>query len=173
MPNLDPAIDYASNIVKKLAQSQKVVALIFDDPDIDMDGSKAQSVCDTRIFDYNFVDETVKEVGAYILVEADVVKRPTGATNRYEINIYVVCHKTYMKLDPKKFKGMRGNRRDNISRCIDELLEGSREFGIGKLHLVGFDTVGAPMKMSARQLVYLTPEFAVDNNGRLVERGSA
>lgn len=161
MPNLDPAIDYASEIVKRLAQSQKVVGLIFDDPNIDMDSEKVQNICNTNIFDFNFVDETVKEVGAFILVEANIIKRPTYTTNRYEVDIYVVCHKNYMKLDSKKFKGVRGNRRDNISRQVDALIEGSNDFGIGKIELVAFDTVGAPMKMSARQLTYLTPEFAV------------
>jgi hypothetical protein len=64
-----------------------------------------------------------------------------------------------MELDRSIFKGVIGNRRDNIIRHIDRLLNFSDIFGIGKLSLVSVKTGNLTDKFTVRQLEYKVPDF--------------
>ena len=54
------------------------------------------------------------------------------------VTISIVCNVGYIKLDKKKFKGIKGNRIDNIARQIVVALDDDdqkEKFGIGELTL--------------------------------------
>ena len=74
--------------------------------------------------------------------------------------ITVYCHKNYMDIDVSKFRGMAGNRRDNLVRLVDNELNGSDIFGIGALKLDSARVVPAPTGFTARELTYSVPDFA-------------
>jgi len=64
-----------------------------------------------------------------------------------------------MQLDRKVFKGVIGNRRDNLVRFIDRLLNFSDIFGIGALSLRAVRTGTLSDKFTIRELEYRVPEF--------------
>ena len=64
-----------------------------------------------------------------------------------------------MNIDPSKFKGMIGNRRENLTRYVDKLLSGSDIFGIGELTLTSCRAAPAPTGFSARELTYKISDF--------------
>ena len=84
-----------------------------------------------------------------------------GDTAMQNIRVYVtiMCHKSFMQIEPSKFKGMVGNRRDNLSRLVDNLLNGSDAFGLGQLKLESAIVVPAPTGFSARELTYSISDF--------------
>ena len=161
--HIDQIIDYTQNIIVSLANSKEIVGLMVDNPDPDIYGDDGE-LARSRMFDFFYVDETNLEAAAYILIESDIASLKTWTVKDMAISIKVLVNKTYMRLDNTKWKGVRGNRRDNILRQIDLLLNGRRDFGIGRLQLISCDTVKAPQAFAAKTLTYYMPDFARDRS---------
>ena len=77
------------------------------------------------------------------------------------IYITVACHKEFMKLNCKTFKGMIGNRRDNLSRYIDKLFNGKSIMGIGALRLKSVRSVAPATGFTGRELCYEIRDFNI------------
>lgn len=159
--NLDELIDYKFNVITAISNSKDVVGLMVDKPDPDVygpDGDEARR----HMFDYDYVDNTQLEAGSYIMIDCDMVSAPTGTIKWLEVYVQVMVSKSIMELDHKKFSGMIGNRLDNLIRQIDLLINGSRDYGIGQLQLVGVRTARVPSSFSSKLMTYRTPDFAKD-----------
>ena len=156
---LDALVEYPAKAIQKIGTDQTVVSLLTNDPAIDMESDEADEVFEKYIFDYEYVDSTTSEAAAYICVEADLANIPTATIKDMRLYVRVVCHKNFMGIDPAKFKGIIGNRRDNLTRYVDSLLNGSDVFGIGKLHLLSCRAAPAPTGFAARELAYKVADF--------------
>lgn len=157
--SLDKLVEYPVKALHSIGTNQTVVQLLTDNPSVDMESKEADDVFDKYLFDYMYVDGTTEEASAYICVEAEVIKAPTATMQNMKLYVTVICHKQFMKVNPSKFQGMIGNRRDNLVRYINEMLDGSDIFGIGKLSLAYAHTVAAPTGFTARELTYTVPEI--------------
>ena len=156
---LDELVEYPVKALHRIGTDPMVVKLLTDNPEINMDSEDADSVFDKYLFDYIYVDGTTTEASAYICVEAENRKSPTPTMQNMKLYVTVICHKQFMKVDATKFKGMIGNRRDNLVRYVDKLLNGSDIFGIGALKLENAQTVAAPTGFTARELTYSVPNI--------------
>ena len=156
---LDELIEYPVKALHRIGTNPTVAQLLTDNPEIDMESEEADDIFDRFLFDYIYVDGTTTEAAAYICVEAETGGSPTSTMKNMKLYITVICHKQFMKVDPTKFKGMIGNRRDNLVRYIDKLLNGSDFFGIGALKLENAHTGAAPTGFTARELTYTVPDF--------------
>lgn len=158
---LDALAEYPLKALHVIGNNQIVVSLLTDNPDVVIGSDEADSVFDKYLFDYDYVDDTTVETAAYICAEAEVSRVSSDTMKTMMFYITVICHKKFMHLDTSKFKGMAGNRRDNLVRYVDNLLSGTDLFGIGKLKFSRVQTVNAPAGFSARQLIYTVPDFNV------------
>lgn len=157
--SLDKLVEYPVKALHSIGTDRSIVQLLTDNPEVDMESEEADAVFDKYLFDYMYVDGTTAEASAYICVEAEVVKAPTVTMQNMKLYVTVLCHKQFMKVDASKFKGMIGNRRDNLVRYIDNMLNGSDIFGIGQLSLEHAHTVAAPTGFTARELTYTVPDI--------------
>lgn len=157
--NLDELVEYPVKALHRIGTDPTVIQLLTDNPDIDMESEEADSAFETFLFDYLYVDGTTTEAAAYICVEAETARSQTSTMQNMKLYVTVMCHKQFMKVDATKFRGMVGNRRDNLVRYVDKLLNGSDIFGIGKLTLVSARTVPAPTGFSAREITYTVTDF--------------
>lgn len=160
--HIDEIIDYKKKIIDTLGSSQAVVGLILDDPNIDMGSDTAYSVFDDNLFDYNYVDATQTQASALIMVEVEVPRIPTDTVKDMMLYIQTVVSKDFMQLKSNVFNGVSGNRRDNITRQVDLLLNNSRDFGIGRLKLERVMIANVPDGYTSTMLTYSVPEFAKD-----------
>lgn len=156
---LDELVEYPAKAIRQLGQTKDIVSLLTDNASIDMDSNEADGVFDKYLFDYGYVDNTTTEARAYVCVEAELMKTPTQTIQDLRLFVTVICHKEYMKLDHKRFVGIIGNRRDNIVREIDKVLNGSEMFGIGVLSLDSVRTVSSPTGFTAREITYSISDF--------------
>lgn len=156
---LDELVEYPVKALQKIGTDEMVVRLLTNNPDIDMDSEEADKVFDKYLFDYGYVDGTTSETAAYVCVEAEVAKTSSPTVQDMRLYVTIICHKQFMDIDASKFKGVIGNRRENLVRYIDRLLNNSDIFGIGKLTLETARTVSAPTGFAARELTYKVPEF--------------
>lgn len=129
-----------------------------------MDSDDADEVFEKYLFDYGYVDGTTSETAAYVCVEAEVPAIPTPTIKDMKLYVTVLCHKQFMPINTAEFKGMIGNRRDNLVRSIDKILNGADVFGIGQLTLKSARIVAAPTGFTARELTYEIPDFRGNQN---------
>lgn len=157
--NIDELSEYPVKALQKIGTDNTVVGLLLNNPSIDMESDEADAVFNENLFDYNYVDGKTQEVKAYICVETEIPRISSRTIKNMAVYVTVVCHKQYMKLNPLVFQGYIGNRRDNLVRYIDLLLNGNDIFGIGGLELKSVNTINAPEGYTARELVYVVPDF--------------
>lgn len=158
---LDEIIDYPIILGKLFLNSQKIIGLLYNNPNIDIQSDEVQdTVFSKHIFDYFYVDETQQSVQSFLLIETEFPRFSSATIKDIVISIGVVCHREHMRLDPKIFKGIQGNRRDNLVREIDYLIRDNQEFGIGKptLKSIRTITVGSN-KYSAKVMEYVIKDF--------------
>lgn len=158
-PPLQDGIDYKSEVISQICNAQPVLALLTNNPTIDVDSDEAYAVTEKNVFDYDYISRTVERSDAFIMVDADMITVTSGTMNAWEVYVQVVCHKDYVPLSAKKFKGVKGNRLDNLTFQVDQLLNGTRYFGIGRLKLQSCKTATVPDSFSSKLLIYRVEEF--------------
>ena len=160
--NLDEIVDYPDAIAALLNKDPKIVGLLIDDPDVDPVNNDID-LLDKQIFNYNFIPNINTDSLSYITIDTVVSKVNNDTTKTLNIIIAVISSKTNMKLDSLIFKGVRGNRRDNLIRYIDLIVRKMNNLGIGKVQLTSRTPV-SPISIgstdyTAKQLVYEMPNF--------------
>lgn len=156
---LDELVEYPVKVLQRIGTNKNIVALLTNNPDVDLESPEADAVFDKYLYDYEYVDPTVTEASAYICVEADMAKPGSSTINDFRLYITVSCHKNFMSIDHSMFKGVVGNRRDNLVRYIDSILSGSDILGIGRLRLTSVRVVPSPVDFVTREMTYEIPEF--------------
>lgn len=168
--HIDQLIDYKEEIIGKLMSDQMIMGLVFDDPTVDLDGDQVANVRATNLFDHSYSDNTVQTDKVLILVETGLLSVLSKEVNTFEVQIQVICARNYMKLDGRKFKGLRGNRRDNVLRYIAQCLFEAR-LGLGVLKLVDCGPVDVPKGFTSMRLVFQTDDFSKNRRIRGVSTG--
>lgn len=156
---LDDLVRYKELIINELASSKEILGLLSNNPDIDPESDEAQALVANNIFDYGYIDTTVERSDAFIMVESELVKPSSSTINQWYIYVQVVCAKSYNNLDKKIFRGVQGNRRDNLVLEIDKLINGDREFGIGKLTLITVGPSSVPSTFTSSMITYDVNNF--------------
>lgn len=158
LTHLDEIINYKSLVVSTIRSSQKVMELISDIPNINLDSDSAQE-WESHIYDYGFITSTFQEAGAYIMTDIIV---PEFANTIKDLILYIqiVCDKNYVDLKTSKIKGIKGNRLDNLARYTDLLFNCNRELGIGQLDLKSLTVASVPDKYTSKLLIYKPVTFS-------------
>lgn len=156
---IDEIIDYSYRAKNLILQNQKIMGYISDNPDIDLDGEEME-VYEKQVKDHNYVDETSLTANAYVCVETEVANLDSTSMKSMLVHVHIICSRGYMDMNPRKFPGVKGNRRDNIAREINNILNENIDFGVGELLLVGATITSVPTGYTARLLTYKVPAFA-------------
>lgn len=158
---LDQLVDYPAEIIKRISEDKYCVGLLVNKAFSAVDEDDSDKVLDELIYDYQYVDETTQKSSAYIWVEMEVNAVDNKQIKGVRIYVTVSCHKNYMKLSNSIFRGVIGNRRDNLVRYIDKLLNNSNFMGIGALKLQSIKTLSPINGFATRELTYSTPDFNI------------
>lgn len=158
---LDQIVDYPSLVIQKISSDKHCVGLLLNKAFDSVDENDCDEVLERHIFDYQYVDETTQTSTAYIWVEMEVNDVSNTQIKNNRLYVTVSCHKEYMELDHKIFKGLSGNRRDNLTRYIDKLLNNAGGFGIGNLSLLSVRTLSPVNGFVGRELTYEMPDFNI------------
>jgi len=162
---LDEIIDYKDLAIRKMIASQDIMSLIFDIPNIDMASDEVYDAKERNFFDYGINPDTIQTDTVSIFVQASMTGRLNENFKLMSMTISVVCNVKYIALNKKKFKGIKGNRIDNIARqIVVALTDKDQEFGIGSLTLTQCRPVSVPQGYTAVELAYQADDFA--NNTR-------
>lgn len=158
---LDQIVDYPSLVIQKISSDKQCVGLLLNKAFDSVDENDCDEALERHIFDYQYVDETTQTSTAYIWVEMEVNDVSNTQIKNNRLYVTVSCHKEYMELDHKIFKGLSGSRRDNLTRYIDKLLNNAGGFGIGNLSLLSVRTLSPVNGFVGRELTYEMPDFNI------------
>lgn len=158
---LDQIVDYPAKAIQKIASDPCCVGLIVNKKFTKVTEDDMDSVISNNLFDYQYVDDTTQTTSAYVWAEMEVNSVQNKHIKGARLYITVACHKQYMPLKASTFTGVTGNRRDNIVRYADRLLNGSDIFGIGALSLVNMRTLSPIGNFVLRELTYAVPDFNI------------
>ena len=165
MTHLDQIIDFPDEVINKLCLSQNILNLLADKQNAAIEDIEDDDGYLKYIYDYEYVMETVINAKAYICIET-LARASSGTINDMKLYIHILCHKEFMRLDKKIFKGIKGNRRDNLVREIDQVLRGDRDFGIGRVEFEQLSSFTLPPNFTGRTIVYDIPVFSRKPIGR-------
>ena len=138
-----------------LFDDRDVVALIVNYQNVQPETAeydKAQRF----VMDYRYVDETVQQAAAWVMVETEC-DASSGTMKDLYVYIEVLCSKQYMELDG--WRGVSGNRRDNLLIQVDRVVNGMKNVGIGKINLEDVRVVSAPNGFTSIVATYVVPDF--------------
>lgn len=123
MSHLSSFTAYKKLIVNKLLNDRKFVDLVTVSDDHEL---PARDLLNRQVYLYDYVDVTIKTDKVLVCIDADDTWAKTPAVSGFQIEIIVAV--------PKSLMDMPGEiRRDAICQRIDEMLNGSTEFGFGRL----------------------------------------
>jgi len=159
MTYTDELVNYPLTALLKIADSKECVGLLLNKNPNSITDEDIDFACDNKMFDYSFVNSTTQEVTAYIFVEADVYRVKNRQIKNLALYVTIACHKNFMRLDPTIFSGVAGNRRENLARHIDSVLNFSDLFGIGELQLHSIKTGNLGNGFTLKELEYRIPDF--------------
>lgn len=151
MANLEEFTTYKQTLMKAICTSDSIVDLIKLDTDKpEITGKDLRYV---RIFPYNYVPLVTENATTFICftVTAPVVKNEM--ITELCLTIYVFTHQDIMRTD-------KGMRTDLLVSEIDKLLNGSLEYGLGKVSLKGCDVMQVPVRgYSGLYSIYSVKDF--------------
>ena len=163
MAGLNDAIDCKNEIINAIAASKEIMGLIFDDPNIDMNGDLVNNVRDNYLFDHSFNGDAWTKEKTAIFVECQLSDVPTRSIKKMEVIIQIASPSSYLKLENEGFKARKGNRNDNIAVAIAGLLENENDSDvdtiIGELELGSCLAASFPSGSDALQMNFTSYNF--------------
>jgi len=115
---------------------RKIMKYLISDKDlvwlVDSNAEYPDDLIYRNLFPYNRIPETEQEVMTYITVMVDI---PTIYNKNDMLRNVTLRIRIYSHADIMQVKGRDGDRIDEISARIDELLNESMDFGIGYVKL--------------------------------------
>lgn len=158
---LDQIVEYPAKVIRKIAEDKRCVGLLVNKAFDNVTEEDFDEALDKYLFDYQYVDDTTQTSSAYVWVEMEVNRVDNMQIKDGRVYITVACHKSYMDIDISKFKGIAGNRRDNLVRYIDSLLNGQSIMGIGAMKLQSVKTISPINGFAIREITYAIPDFNI------------
>lgn len=159
---LDELIDYPKTVILKLLKQQMILDLLANKRNADIEDMEDDKGKWKYFFDYEYIPGTTQEVKAAFCVDTDIVSVANKSIKRLELYVSCFCSQAFMSLDSKMFKGLGGNRMNNLIRYADLSLRESRDFGIGQLELKNVRTMTSGNSDFAKKtLVYAMPDFNI------------
>lgn len=158
---LDQIVEYPAKVMLRIAEDEACAGLLTNKSFSSVTEQDSDYVLDNLIKDYQYVDETTQETKAYVWVEMEVNHVDNKTIKDVRLYVTIACHKGYMTLDKKTFKGIIGNRRDNLVRYIDKVLNNSSFLGLGTLALKSVRTRAPISGFTVREITYEVPDFNI------------
>lgn len=147
---LEEFFDYKNRLMKDLCCNEEIVRLITDNNDADVPN---HTLSYSQIFPYEFVPETVDDGKTFICFDVDIANVENKTFYTPVLYVWVFTHKSKMRLDAG------GLRLDIMASKINDLLNGSRFYGLGELELKNVSRFSPITDYQGRALTYVARDF--------------
>lgn len=154
MANLEEFTTYKNTLMRAICTSDTIVDLLK--LDTDKPNITGKEMRYNRIFPYNYVPLTTEHATTYICFTVTAPYPKDGIITELRLTVYVFTHQDIMRTD-------NGMRTDLLISEIDKLLNGSTEYGLGKVSLKLCDVMQVPCRgYSGLFSVYTVKDFNIN-----------
>lgn len=155
---LEELYDYKNLLMKELCSDERIVKLVTNNPNAAVPN---HGLPYTQIYPYEFIPETVGEGKTFICFDLDITDVPNKTY--YVPTLYVWCftHKSLLRLESG------GCMLDELCVSINDLLNGSRYYGLGTLDLKRLRRFSPITDYLGRLLMYETIDLNRNNGGNI------
>ena len=127
MANSSCIREWKNSIIIKLQNNELILNAL------DTTETEREDLVYKRIFPYLYIPDTQTISSSYINVEISITSTSRNSIYSYpQVVIMIISHQDHMNLS---MAGISGSRNDYLSELIDEMLNGSTGYGIGKIVL--------------------------------------
>lgn len=148
--NLNEFFEYKNQLMKDLCCNEEVVKLITDKEDSRVPN---HTLAYSSIYPYEYVPETVDNGQTFICFDVDVAEVINKTFYVPVLYVWVFTHKSKFRLSEG------GVRIDKLASAIDEVLNGSRYYGLGELDLRSVTRFAPITDYQGRVLTYVAKDF--------------
>lgn len=148
--NLEEFFDYKNQFMKDLCCNADIVTLVTDKADSKV---PSHTIAYSQIFPFEFVPETVDNGQTFICFDVDIAEVINKTFYVPVLYVWIFTHKSKMRLKEG------GVRVDKIASKVDEMLNGSRFFGLGELDLYNVGRFSPITDYQGRVLTYYAKDF--------------
>jgi hypothetical protein len=158
--HLAELFDYKNRLVKDMLTDEEIVALI----DPNKNYSNPKDMVYDNINPYEFYPEVIDQGKVYVCCDVDVVE--VGGKPLYDLALYIwiFAHKSLLRLPEG------GVRTDALCAKIDEKINGSWFYGLGKLNLEYVKRFAPMADFTGKVLRYSATDFNRINNNPKAEK---
>lgn len=142
---------YKQSVLELLWRSKEIKSIVQDSAGLD---NMTYEQFRKYVKNYAKNPDTIKEKGVYILFEVDPDQIHNPTTMSYRLSVWVIISEELMEV-----KNQQGVLSDILVAKIDRLLNGSSQFGIGKLGLVASKGFNVPVGFYGRYVTYQSEDF--------------
>lgn len=148
--NLHEFYNYKNELMKDICSNPTIVKLLTENNNPDVPNHVLPY---TQVYPYEFVPETVSEARSFICFDVDIMKAPNKTYYYPVLYIWPFTHKS-------KFRTKDGKVLiDELSSVLDDMLNGSRYFGLGDLKLHSVQRFVPIADYLGRVLTYYATDF--------------
>lgn len=152
--NFEEFTTYKNTLMKAICTSDNIVELLK--LDTDKKNITGKEMRYSRIFPYNYVPLTTEHATTYICFTVTAPNIKDGVISELRLTIYVFTHQDIMRTE-------NGMRTDLLISEIDKLLNGSTEYGLGRVAPKMCDVMQVPCRgYSGLFSVYSVKDFNVN-----------
>jgi len=155
--NLNVISDMKQTMLRALLSDEDVVKILRNTCDVELPDMGLRY---TQVFPWMYVPDTVEETKSYIGMKIKARNQINAAAKVYEMTIYIICHKEHMRMNAAVCEQLgldttdSGSRVDVLMDKVDCLINGSEEFGFGKVEFVESDEFRPTDKFHGRYITY-------------------
>lgn len=151
MAHLEEFTEYKNTLMKAICTSDVIVDLLkleTDKPEI-----TGRDMRYDRIFPYNYVPLVTQNAKTFVCFVVTAPSVRDGVVTDLTLTVFVFTHQDIMRTD-------KGMRTDLLISEIDKLLNGSTDYGLGKVKLKACDVLQVPVRgYSGLFSVYTVKDF--------------
>lgn len=147
--NLKEVPHYRNEIMEYILKNQDITKILLSKCDSEM---SPRELAYHYVYPYDYIVGKTSDAGVYICFDIRVPRVINRTFNDFQINIWIIAHERCMRTD-------EGLVTDLLSSKIDELINGSRCFGLGEVELESWDYFTPAEDFHGRALMYRTVDF--------------
>lgn len=137
MANLEEFTTYKQTLMKAICTSEPIINLLK--LETDKQGITGRDLRYVRIFPYNYVPLVTEHATTFVCFTVTAPNVKNDIIAELVLTVYVFTHQDIMRTES-------GMRTDLLISEIDKLLNGSSDYGLGKVTLKGCDVLQVPVR---------------------------
>lgn len=142
--------NYKNKFMKDLCCDKEIIALITDNENGDVPN---HTLAYSQVYPYEFVPETIDNGQTFVCFDVDIAEVINKTFYIPVLYVWIFTHKSKMR------PVLGGVRTDMLASKINELLNGSRFYGLGELNLKQVGRFSPINDYQGRVLTYYAKDF--------------